>query len=78
MIYCSSSCTSEKLLFPLGNGMKLNYMSPNLKTFLRSPEIVSQPGGPVQQLYFTYRPAAGYIGCRNRFLGSLNVYKFGL
>ena len=21
---------------------------------------------------------SGYIGCRNRFLGSLNVYKFGL
>ncbi len=48
----------------------------------RSPEIDSQPGGPVRQPYFSYRPArlhglAKSIP-RNRFLGSINVYKYGL
>jgi hypothetical protein len=49
---------------------------------LRSPEIDSQPGGPVRQPYMLYRPArqrrlAASIP-RNRFLGSINVYKYGL
>jgi hypothetical protein len=34
---------------------------------LRSPGIDSQPGGPVRQPNWTYRPAK-YIGWRNRFL----------
>ncbi len=49
---------------------------------LRSPRIDSQPGGPVRQPYLSYRPdrlhrLAKSIP-RNRFLGSINVYKYGL
>ncbi len=52
---------------------------PEFVNLLRSPGINSQPGRPVRQPYLTYRPARLYtVGCRNRFLGSLNVYKFGL
>ncbi len=39
--------------------------------------IDSQPGGPVQQPYLRTGPL-GYIGWRNRFLGSINAYKYGL
>ncbi len=35
-----------------------------------------QPGGPVRQPYFSYRPVR--LHRRNRFLGSINVYKYGL
>ncbi len=48
----------------------------------RSPEIDSQPCGPVQQPYLLYRPARlqrlEVSIPRNRFLGSLKVYKYGL
>ncbi len=41
-----------------------------------------QPGGPVQQPYLLYRPAKLHSLAesipRNRFLGSINVYKYGL
>ncbi len=41
-----------------------------------------QPGGPVQQPYLLYRPARLHSLAesipRNRFLGSINVYKYGL
>ncbi len=47
-----------------------------------SPEIDSRPGGPVQQPYLTYRPAGLHRLAeslpRNRFLASINVYKYGL
>jgi hypothetical protein len=39
--------------------------------------IDSQPGGPVRQPYWTYQPARLHR-LADRFLGSLNVYKFGL
>jgi hypothetical protein len=45
---------------------------------LKSPGIDSQPGVPVRQTFLSYRGPPGYIGCRNRFLGSINVYKYGL
>jgi hypothetical protein len=49
---------------------------------VRSPGIDSQPGGPVRQPYLTYRVARPYRMAEmipfNQFLGSLNVYKFGL
>jgi hypothetical protein len=49
---------------------------------LRSPGIDSQPGGPVRQPYFSYRPAEPHKLAesisRNRFLGSINDYKYGL
>jgi hypothetical protein len=48
-----------------------------------NPGIDSRPGRPVRQPYFTYRPARGLHRLAksipwNRFLGTLNVYKFGL
>ncbi len=48
----------------------------------RSPGIDSQPDGPLRQPYFSYRPSRlhrmGESIPRNRFLGSLNAYKYGL
>jgi hypothetical protein len=44
---------------------------PEFVNLLRSPEIDFLPGWPVRQPYLTYRPAIqGYIGWRNRFLGT--------
>ncbi len=47
---------------------------------LRSPEIDSQPGG--RQPYMLYWPARQHRLAasipRNRFLGSINIYKYGL
>jgi hypothetical protein len=52
------------------------------KTLLRSPGIDSQPGGPVRHPYLSYWPARlqrlEESIPRNRFLCSLNVYKYGL
>ncbi len=49
---------------------------------LRSPGIDPYPGGPVQEPYLLYRPAMLHNLAesipRNRFLGSINVYKYGL
>jgi hypothetical protein len=49
---------------------------------LGSPGIDSQPGGPVRQPYGSYRPARLQMlaksNPRNRFLGSIIVYKYGL
>jgi hypothetical protein len=48
----------------------------------RSPGIDSQPGGPIRQPYLSYWPARLHRLAesipRNWFLGSLNVYKYGL
>jgi hypothetical protein len=44
---------------------------------LRSPGIDSRTGGPVRQPYFSYRPAEPHRR-RNRFLCSINDYKYGL
>ena len=48
----------------------------------KEPGIDSQPGGPVQQPYLLYRLARLHRLAesihQNRFLGSLNVYKYGL
>ncbi len=41
----------------------------------KGPGIDSKPGGPVRQPYLPYLPAKLH---RNRFLGSFNVYKYGL
>jgi hypothetical protein len=47
-----------------------------------SARIDSQPGGSVRQPYLSYRPARLHRLAesmpRNRFLGSINVYKYGL
>jgi len=55
---------------------------PVFVNLLRSPGIDFQPGGSVWQPYLTYRLARIHRLAElipwNRFLGSLNVYKFGL
>jgi hypothetical protein len=55
---------------------------PVFLNLLRDSGIDSQPGGPVQQPYLSYRPAMQHrlaeSNPRNRFLVSLNVYKYGL
>jgi hypothetical protein len=62
-----------------GGGMR---PEPVFVNFLWSLGIDSQPGGLVRQLYLSYRPARLHrlaeSGPRNRFLGSINVYKYGL
>jgi hypothetical protein len=55
---------------------------PVFVNLLRSPGIDSRPGVPVRQSYLTYRPSrlnrlAESIPW-NQFLGSLNVYKYGI
>jgi hypothetical protein len=49
---------------------------------LRTPGVDSQHGGPVRQHYLSYRPARidrlAESVHRNRFLGSINGYKYGL
>jgi hypothetical protein len=60
----------------------LNESEPVFVDLSRRPGIDSQPGGPVRQPYFSYRPARLHRLAksipRNRFLGSINVYKYGL
>jgi hypothetical protein len=55
---------------------------PVFVNLLRSSRIDSQPDGPVQQPYLSYRPAMAHRLAeskpRNRFLVSLNVYNYGL
>jgi hypothetical protein len=57
------------------------YPEPVSVDLLQSPGIDSQPGGPVRQPYLAYRPARLHRMAesipRNRFLGSINVYKYG-
>jgi hypothetical protein len=49
---------------------------------LRGPGIESQPGGPVRQPCYSYKPAEPHRLAesisRNRFLGSIIDYKYGL
>jgi hypothetical protein len=45
---------------------------------LRSPGIDFQPSRPLTTALFVVEVPQGYIGWRNRFLGSFNVYKYGL
>ncbi len=61
---------------------QLRCSEPVFVNLLRSPGIDSQPGGPVRHPYLSYLPAvllrlAESIPL-NRFLGSVNVYKFVL
>ncbi len=58
------------------------YTEPVFVNLLRSLKIDSQPGGPVRQPFLWYRPGRLHrlveSISRNRFLGSVNVYKYGL
>jgi hypothetical protein len=60
----------------------LSNTEPIFANLCSSPGIDSQPGGPLRQPYLLYRPARLHRLAesipRNWFLGSLNVYKFGL
>ncbi len=55
---------------------------PVFADLLRRPGIDFQPGGTVRQPYFSYRPVRLHRLAksipRNRFLGSINIYKYGL
>jgi hypothetical protein len=57
-------------------------LEPVFVYLLRSQEIDSQPGGPVRQPYLSYWPVSLHRLAEsiplNRFLGSINVYKYGL
>jgi hypothetical protein len=62
--------------------IKKNEPEPVFLNLLRSPGIDSLPGGPIRHPYLSCRPARLHRHAesnpRNRFLGSLNVYKYGL
>ncbi len=51
--------------------------SPNLYTFSEAQESISNLAGRYDNPFWRTGPP-GYIGWRNRVLGSVNVYKFGL
>jgi hypothetical protein len=71
-----------RLEIKLKDGSSYCSPEPVFVDLLRRPGIDSQPGGPVRQPYFSYRPARLHRLTtsipRNRFLDSINVYKYGL
>ncbi len=60
----------------------LHISEPVFVDLLRSPRIDSHPGGPEWQPYLSYWPARLHRLAksipRNRVLGSINIYKYGL
>jgi hypothetical protein len=65
---------SEVLLTLLGTQSWARICKP-----FKLPRIDSQPGGPVLQPHLTHSTSPpGYMGWRNQFPGSINVYKVGL
>ncbi len=58
-------------------GISVGGTEPLFVFLLRSPGIDFQPGGPLRQPYLSYWPDRLHR-LRNRFQGSLNVYKYGL
>ncbi len=81
--FCSKARNANSPLYKLPGILLTGWESmetePVFVELLRSPRIDYQPDGPVRQLYLSYRPdrLAKSIP-RNRFLGSINVYKYGL
>ncbi len=82
---CISS--KEKPIREIKRGIPFNYgllylPEPVFVNLLRSPGIDPQPGGTVRQPYLLYRRARlqrlRESIPRKRFLGSINVYKYGL
>ncbi len=63
-------------------GKGIQNTEPVFPNILRSPGVDSQPDGTVRQPYLSYRPAMLHrqveSNPRNRFLVSLNIYKYGL
>jgi hypothetical protein len=66
----------------IGHWLEPQYTEPVFVNLSRSPGIEYQPGGPVPQPCLSYRPARLHrlaeLIPRIRFLGSLNVHKYGL
>ncbi len=87
-IYCTVQCRVHVcIVMPVeSNGWRRGLApactEPVFVNLLRSLGIDSQPGGPVRQSYLSYRAAKLHRMAesipRNRFLGSTNVYKYGL
>ncbi len=65
-----------------GPHTRLKVPEPVFVDLFRRPGIDSQPAGPVRQPNVSYRPARSHrlakLIPRNRFLGSINIYKYGL
>jgi hypothetical protein len=65
-----------------GEGKMSKEPEPVFVDLVRSLRIDSQPGGPVLQPYLSYRHARLHRLAksipRNRFLVSINIYKYGL
>ncbi len=77
---CSSCMSRSPSVYSTTDQCNIHETSePVFVNFLRSPGIDSQPGGPAQQTLFA-GPAARrqHTVGRNRFLGFINVYKYGL
>jgi hypothetical protein len=81
---CQVLCKWWKSWFPTA-GMLVeaqNHPESVFVNILRSPGIDSQLGGQVEQPYLSYRsarlPRLAESIPRNRFLSSVNVYKYGL
>jgi hypothetical protein len=77
--YAAYRMMNFRIFFFLYRGQRSEPVFVNL---LRIPGIYSQSGGPVRKPFSLYRHArllrlAESIS-RNRFLGSINVYKYGL
>jgi hypothetical protein len=65
-----TSCTGRRA------GDSVESTEPEFLNLVRIPGIDSEPGGPIRQpygIYFCTGPP-GFIGWRNRFLNSLNIY----
>jgi hypothetical protein len=75
-------CRGKTKVLTREKGDKKRNPEPVFVNLFRSPGIDSQPDGPVQQTYLSYRSAMLHRQVEsnplNRFLVSLNVYKYGL
>jgi hypothetical protein len=78
--YCTVQCTPAYTICKVHKGRLCT--EPIFADLLRRPGIDFQPGGPVRHPYFSYRPVRLHRLAksipRNRFLGSINIYKYGL
>jgi hypothetical protein len=78
-IYISTLCEHLSLLLSLD---ATRPAEPVFVDLLKSPGIDIQHSGPVRQPYLSYRPARPHRLAdsvhRNRFLASINDYKYGL
>jgi hypothetical protein len=82
VLYFRFLCAESKSVTKLYKLFCVNKPEPEFVNLLRSPGIDSQSGGPVRQPYLTYRPVRLHRLAEstawNPFMGSLNVFKYGL